>query len=84
MYFFCNLNYKPWYFLFVFNVVQARSLVLRFGGAKYIFRGERFLLYCMFKITFSGNNKIWGTQKKFGGELPPNHPRAAGLLLCLL
>jgi len=51
-------------------VDQARSQVLRFGGAKYIFRGHDFCVYCIFKTNFSGNKKIWGSQKKFGGTAP--------------
>ena len=43
---------------------QTRSQVLRFGGAKYIFRGKDFFYY--------GHNKILGS-------LPPNAPLATGL-----
>ena len=35
--------------------VQARSQVLRFGGAQYIFRGAIFLFYFMFKTNFFVN-----------------------------
>jgi len=44
--------------------------VARFLGAKYIFRGERFL-FSNFWNKFSGNTKIWGA-------LPPNAPRCYG------
>ena len=32
----------------------------------------------MFKTNFSGHNKIWGEQKKLGGELPSNAFRGYG------
>jgi len=32
----------------------------------------------MFKTNFSGSNKIWGAQKKFGRPLAPNAPRGYG------
>ena len=53
---------------------QARSQVSRFGGAQYIFRGARFCFYYMFKIKFSGRNKIWGHKKNFGGTAPEWSP----------
>jgi len=42
---------------------QARSQVLKFGGAKYIFRGHDFCFYNIFK------RNVLGTIK-FLGELP--------------
>jgi len=42
--------------------MQARSQVLRFGGAKHIFRRSKlFLLYV--KIKFFGHSKIYGHKK---------------------
>jgi len=32
----------------------------------------------MFETNFSGPNKIWGAQKKFGGPLAPNALRGYG------
>jgi len=52
----------------------ARSQVLRFEGAKYIFRGHDFCFYYIFKTNVSGNKKIWGSQKKFGGAVPTKAP----------
>jgi len=57
--------------------------VARLGGAKYIFRGERFLFYYMLKTNCSGNNKIREVQKSWG-ELPPNAPRGYGPACCKL
>jgi len=56
---------------FITLVTQARSQVSIFGGAQYIFRGERFLLLLYVQNKFSGRNKIWGA-------LPPNAPRGYG------
>jgi len=39
---------------------QTRSQVLRFGGAKYIFRGTKFLVLLYVKTNFSGHKKILG------------------------
>jgi len=42
--------------------------------------GQDFGFYYMFKTIFSGRNKIWGAQNKFGGNcsrMPP--PVATGL-----
>jgi len=39
---------------------QVRSKVFKFGGEKYIFRGQDFCFYYMFKTISSGHNKIWG------------------------
>jgi len=49
---------------------QARSQVLSFAGAKYIFRGQDFCFYHIFKINFLVHNTIWGAQKVFGGNCP--------------
>jgi len=38
--------------------VQARSQVLRFGGKNKFLGGKDFCFYYMFKIHFSGHNKI--------------------------
>jgi len=46
-----------------FGMGQARSQVLKFGGAKYIFRGHDFCFYNIFK------RNVLGTIK-FLGELP--------------
>jgi len=46
---------------------QARRQVSIFGGAQYIFRGQDFCFYCVFKTFFSGCNKMWGA-------LPPHAP----------
>jgi len=58
---------------------QAHSQVSIFGGAHYIFEGQDLWFYYMFKTNFSGRNKIWEAQNKFGGALPPNAPRGNGL-----
>jgi len=42
---------------------QARSQVLRFGGANKILWGKHFNFYHMFETNFSEHNKIWGAQK---------------------
>jgi len=47
-----TLALKTEFALKFFTVLQARSQVLRFGGAKYIFRGEIFLFYCMIRNYF--------------------------------
>jgi len=44
---------------FLQPLTQACNQVLRFGGEEYIFRGEYFCFYYMFKTKFSGHNKIW-------------------------
>jgi len=59
---------------------QARSQVLSFRGAKCIFRGHDFCFYYIFKTNFSGNTKIWGAQKKFGGHCPECSPVATDLV----
>jgi len=33
----------------------------------------------MFKTNFSEHNKIWGEQKRFGGNFPRMHPMSANL-----
>jgi len=53
-------------------LTQTRSQVSIFCGAQYIFEGQGFWFYCTLKTNFSGRNKIWGSQKKFGDALPPN------------
>ena len=58
---------------------QARSQVVRFGGAKYIFRGGNIFVFIIcFNKQCSGHNIIWGAQIKFGGVLPPNAHRGYG------
>jgi len=57
-----------------FNLQQACSQVLRFGGAKYIFRGSRFLFLLYVSKNFPGHETIWGCTKIFWGycpEMPP-------------
>jgi len=53
----------------------GRNQVLRFGEAKYIFRGEDFNFYHMFKTNHSEHNKIWRGYKKdlrvTASECPP-------------
>jgi len=61
------------------NLELGRSQVLRFGGAKCIFRRARILFLLYFWNKFSGNKKIWGAQKKFGGTAPECPPVATGL-----
>jgi len=46
---------------------QARSQVLRFGGENTFLEGHDFCFY-IFKTNFSANKKMWGVQKKFGGN----------------
>ena len=45
---------------------QSRSQVLTFGGTKYIFKGDDFCLYYMFK-QFLGEQKICEGKSKLGG-----------------
>jgi len=59
------------------RLTQARSQVLKFGGAKYIFRGARFLFSSYFYNKLSGNKKIWGGTKEIWGV---NDPVATGLV----
>ena len=66
--------------ILVSSVARARSQVLRFGGAKYIFRGERFRVCYMFKNSF-GHNKIWEAQK-FLGKHWPRMDSVANAVLC--
>jgi len=47
--------------------MQARSQVLRFGGAKYILGGAMFVFIISFKQIFLETSK-------FGQVLPPNGP----------
>jgi len=54
---------------------QARSQVLRFGGAKYIFRGARFLFSSFF---FLGTRKFGGYKINFGGHCPRMPPHGYG------
>jgi len=42
---------------------QVGSQVLGSRGGKYIFRGQDFCSYCIFKTIFAGHNKIWGGTK---------------------
>jgi len=52
---------------------QALRHVLRFGGNTHLGQQD-FCFYYMFETTFSGHNKIRGTQKDLGGiasEWPP-------------
>jgi len=46
------------------NTLQARNQFSRFGGVQYIFRGNNFCFYYMFKTNFSGHNKIWAGTKE--------------------
>ena len=54
--------------------IQARSQVLKFGGAKYILGGHDFCFYHIFNTNFLGTSK-------FGGYCPrmPPPPVATGL-----
>jgi len=57
------------------RVSQARSQVLKFGRAKYIFKGERVsFLLCVLIKNFLGTAKFWGDQKNWGG-IVPNGPQ---------
>jgi len=47
---------------------HARSQVLRLEGAKYIFTGQDFCFYYMFKTNYSDHNKIWRHIKKLGWQ----------------
>jgi len=58
---------------------QACSQVVRFAGAKYIFRDQHFCFYYMVNTNFSGHNKIWGTKKTWG-TAPECSPVATGLV----
>jgi len=51
---------------------QARSQILSFGEAKYVFTvgWQDFCLCYMFKTNFSERNKIWGVQKFYGPAQP--------------
>jgi len=40
--------------------------------------GERFNFYHMFETNFSEQNKIWGAQKRFGGNFPRIPHRVCG------
>jgi len=52
---------------------------LRFGGAKYIFRGRDIRFYYIFKTIFSENKKIWeGTKDVWRGTAPKSPPRGYG------
>jgi len=53
---------------------QNLSQALGFGRGEYIFMGQDFRFYYMFKTNFSEHNKIWGEQKKL-----VDAPVAAGL-----
>jgi len=67
--------------------MQARSQVLKFGGAKYIFRGHDFCFYHIFKTNFLGTRKFWGNKRNFGGywpRMPPRGYRPAGMYNLLL
>ena len=63
------------------NFCQARSQVLTFGrGEKYVFRGKDFCFYYMFKIKFSGHNKICRVQKNLRGTATECPLIATGLV----
>ena len=68
-----HTNRRTWPAPIVPEMQQTSSQVLRFEGAKYIFRGQDFCIYFMFETNFSGCNKIWGVQK-FVGHYPRNPP----------
>jgi len=63
---------------YFWTALQARSQVLRFGGAKYILWGHDFCFYYIFKTYFSGNKSIWEGRKEIWGALPSNAPRDYG------
>jgi len=49
---------------------QVRGQVLRFGGAKYIFRGKTFVLIICLKQIFLGTTHF-GRAQKYGEAVPP-------------
>jgi len=55
----------------VLHRIQARSQVLKFGGAKYILGGQDFCFCHIFKTNFLGT-------RKFGGTAPECPPRGYG------
>ena len=57
---------------------QVRSQVLRFGGQNKFLWGKYFNFYHIFKTNFSERNKIWGAQKRFGGNCPRMSRRICG------
>jgi len=71
----CVFLLKIW---FLYSALNNRH-VARFQGlgGKYIFKGEDFCFYYMFKANFSEYNKIWWGEK-VRGALPPNGPRDNG------
>ena len=64
---------------------QTRSQVSRFGGAKYIFRGQDFCYYFMFR-KFLSHNKIWRHKQNWGHwpRMPPHGYRPAWSIPILL
>jgi len=60
---------------------QAGSQVLRFGGVKYIFLGERFLLYFLKKIFWTQQN--FGENNKIRGLLAPKVPSLVATVLVI-
>jgi len=49
---------------------QARSQVLRFGGANTFLDGTIFVFIIFLKQIFLGTRNFGGAQKKFGGRCP--------------
>jgi len=73
-----HTNRRTWSAPIVSKVQQTRSQVLRFEGAKCIFREQDYCVYFMFETNFSGRNKILGAQKICGG-IAQTFPVARGL-----
>jgi len=53
---------------------QARSKVLKFGGAKYIFTGHIFVFILFFKDIFLGTRKFGWHKRNLGGTAPQCPP----------
>jgi len=61
---------------------HARSQVLMFGVKNTLVLGwQDFCFYYMFETNLSGQNKIWGSPKRFWRKLLPNAPHGYGTAL---
>jgi len=64
--------------------IQARSQVLKFGGAKCILGGHNFCFIVFLKQIFLGTRKFWEAKEKFGGRYTRIPPMATGLVVSSL
>ena len=55
---------------YVYTFLQDRSQILKFAGAKYIFKGKEQCFCYMFETNLPGHNAVWGGTKIFGGTAP--------------